>query len=96
MKHQMQIDIELSTDKLAEMFINSGSDEQAEFINLIGAHFKKADFNAEIQCSYLVDDINKDGKDFIFTLANFLKVQKIPSDSPKITTLLNSYDGESL
>lgn len=88
-----QIEIEITPDQLAESFVNWRSDEQAKFFNLIGSHFKKAPFNAESQCCYLVDDINNDGKDFIFTVANFLKARGIPCGSPKENILLNFYKG---
>ena len=57
-----EIDVNLTSDQLAEMFICWGDDEQARFINLIGEHFKKADFNAELQCCCLANGINKLGK----------------------------------
>ncbi len=96
MDYETTIKIVLTSDQLAEVFIGWGNDEQAEFFNLIGQHFKEADFNAELQCCYISDDINKAGKDFIYTLANFIKVHKLPPNSPKINMLINSYDGDSL
>ena len=93
---KQEIEIALTPDQLAEIFIHWGNDEQAEFINLIGEHFKKADFNAELQCCYMSDDIEKLGKDFIYTLANFLKVQKFTSKSPHYDRLINTYAGDTL
>jgi len=80
---KIQIDVDLTPDQLAEAFISWGSDEQASFINLVGLHFKKANFNAEMQCCYLVDDINTNGRDFLYTLSNCMKVRGIPYGSPK-------------
>ena len=91
-----EIEIDLTPNQLAELFVQWGSDEQANLLNLIGEHFKKADFNSERQCCYLADDINKDGRDFLYTVANFVKVRGIPTGSPKENTLINSYDCDSL
>ena len=93
---KIKVDIKLTADQLAEVFVHSGSDEQAKFINLIGEHFKKSEFPAELQCCYMVDDINKSGKDFIYTLANFLKVQKFSDKSKHYDGLINTYDGDGL
>jgi hypothetical protein len=75
-------DYKISAQELAQMFVDSGSDEQAEFINQIGKEFKKARERwgkagsaAEMQCCYLSDDIDQDGKDFIYCLANYLKMR---------------------
>lgn len=91
-----EIEVYLTPDDLAETFINLGSDEQANFLNLIGAHFKKADFNAEGQCCYIADDVNKDGRDFIYTVANFVKARGVSCGSPKEIVLLNYYDCDGL
>jgi hypothetical protein len=91
-----EIEINLTPEQLAASFIHWSSDEQANFINLIGKQFKLCDFSAEEQCCWLANDINKDGKDFIFTVANFLKCIGLPSSSPKIDTLINSYDTDGL
>lgn len=90
------VEIHLSPNELANVFIEWGSDEQAKFINLVGKHFKGAGFDAELQCSYMSDEVNKDGKDFIFTLANFIKCQKIKPGSPHEGTLINSYETDGL
>jgi hypothetical protein len=84
----------VTSKQLAEYFIGLGSDEQAEFLNLIGESFKKADFNAEMQCCWLAKDIDKNGRDFIYTVANFVKVRGV--SGPKVDTLINSYPGEAL
>jgi hypothetical protein len=70
-----EIEIDVTPAQLAEMFIHWGNDDQAKFINLVGEHFKKADFDAEMQCCYIAEFITKPGKDFLFTLANFVKVR---------------------
>ncbi len=88
-----EIDINLTPDLLAKMYIGWGNDEQAEFINLIGKHFKKADFDSEYQCCHVADHINKDGKDFLYTLSNFVKVQKFETSSPHFHMLATTYDG---
>jgi len=95
-KLKKEIEISMTPDDLAELFIGWGSDEQAKFINLIGEHFKKADFDTELQCCYVSDDITKLGKDFIYTLANFLKVQKFKDSSPHFNRLINTYDGDTI
>lgn len=92
MNTKIEVELKLTPDQLAEAFICWGSDEQARFLNLIGEHFKKADFNAELQCCYMVNDIAKSGRDFVYTVANFLKVRGIPSGSPKEDTLINHYE----
>ena len=91
-----EIDINLTPGQLAEMFINWGSDDQGKFINLIAESFKEADFNAEMQCLSITDEITKSGKDFIYTLANFLKAKKFKDSSPHFERLINTYDGETL
>ena len=93
MKYKTEIEVDISHSQLAEMFIGWGDDQQAGFFNLIGKHFKAAEFSAETQCCYISGEVDQNGKDFIYTLANFLKVQKIPCSSPKEATLLNSYPG---
>jgi len=86
-----KIDIDLTANQLAEMFIHWQSDEQAKFFNLIGKHFKKCDFDSEAQCCWLTNDIDKLGKDFIYTIANFLKAQKLNINSPHHNMLINHY-----
>lgn len=95
-KYSKEVEIDLTADDLAEIFISWGDDYQGAFINLIAEHFKKADFDAEMQCCYIASMINKDGKDFIYTLANFLKVEKFDYKSKKFDRLINTYPGESL
>ena len=98
MKTQVTVthEVDMTIDQLAELFINWDSRQQAEFLNKVGHHFRHADFPAEMQCAYMTDEIKKDGKDFIFTLANFLKCKGVPSSSPKWGKLLNHYGGDSL
>jgi hypothetical protein len=91
-----EIEITLTPDMLAEMYIRWDNEEQADFLNLVGEHFRKCDFDAELQCCYLSKHINKHGRDFIYTVANFHKARGIPCGSPKERVLLNSYNGESL
>jgi len=95
MHTSINVELNLTPDQLAEVFINWGSDEQANFFNLIGKHFKECDFNAELQCCYLADDINKHGKDFIFTVSNFVKCRGI-TNYEKSDVLINSYEHDSL
>ena len=90
------IEMDLTPDELAEIFINWGDDQQAEFINLIGKHFKEADFDAELQCCYVSYRITKLGKDFIYTLANFLRVQKFTDKSKHYDMLINTFDHDTL
>lgn len=91
-----EIEIDLSIDELAELFIQWDDRKQAGFINLIGKHFKQADFNAELQCCHMADHIEKLGKDFIYTLTNFLKVQKITYKSGHYNMLIGTCDHDSL
>jgi len=96
MQFKKEIEINTSPKDLAGVFINWGSDEQANFINLVGELFKKADFNAELQCCYVSDNITKFGRDFIYTMANFIKVKKFKDTSPHFNRLINTYDGDTL
>jgi hypothetical protein len=91
-----EIEIDVKSEQLAELFINWDNAEQAMFINLIGEHFKMADFDAEGQCCSITKEITKLGKDFIYTLANFLKVQKVSWRSGHYDMLINMYDGDTL
>lgn len=91
MKTKVEVEIELDIELLAECFINMNSWQQAEFLNLIGTHFKKAPFDYEWQCCYIAKDMDKNGRDFVYTVANFLKVRGISNESPKINMLINSY-----
>ena len=91
-----EVEINLTANDLAEQFISWGDDQQGEFINLIGKHFKESDFNAELQVCYMSNRINKDGKYFIYTLANFVKVQKFTDKSKHFDMLLNSYNSGGL
>ena len=94
----MKIEIEpnITHDQLATIFINWGSDEQANFLNIIGRQFKNADWNAEGQCCWIADDINKDGKDFLYTMSNFVKVQKFTMYSKHFGHLINTYETDGL
>ena len=96
MDYEIKTNIELTPDDLAEMYIGWGDDEQAEFINLIGKSFKEADFNAELQCCYMAGRITKPGKDFIYTLANFIRVQKFTDKSPHFDRLINTFETDGL
>jgi hypothetical protein len=91
-----KVKITMTPDELAEMFIFWDNHKQAKFINLIGQHFKSADFPAELQCCYISQHITKLGRDFIYTLANFLRVQKFTDKSPHYDRLINTYDHDSL
>lgn len=92
----VNVKIFLTPDQLAEMFIFWSDGEQGKFLDLVGQHFKDAEFDAELQCCYLADNITKAGRDFIYTVANFLKVRGICSGSPKESTLINTYPGDPL
>jgi len=91
-----EIDIDLSINDLAEMFIGWDDEKQAEFINMIGLCFKRADFDAEMQCCHMAEHITKLGKDFIYTMTNFLKVQKFSDTSKHFNMLINTCDHDSL
>jgi len=91
-----EIEINMSPDELAEMFISWDDHKQADFINLIGQHFKAADFPAELQCCYITQHITKLGRDFIYTLANFLHAQKFTDKSPHYNRLIGTYEHDSL
>lgn len=91
-----EIDIDLSIDELAEMFISWDDVKQADFISLVGKHFKKADFDSELQCCFMSKHITKFGKDFIYTLTNFLKVQKFTDKSLHYNMLINTCDHDTL
>lgn len=96
MNIKAHVDIFLTPDQLAEAFISWGDGEQGKFLDLIGRHFKDSKFDAELQCCYLAGNVTKDGRDFIYTVANFLKVRGIPSSSPKLNQLIDSYDCDGL
>jgi hypothetical protein len=94
---KMEADIDLTPNQLAEMFVNWGNHEQALFLNLIGLNFRKVEWDGEWQCHSITEEIDNNGRDFIYTLANFLKVKNIPSTSPKFNHLIDFYpDCESL
>jgi len=95
MRKKVTTEVDISSDELAKVFVHMGSDEQADFFNSIGKHFKSVGWDAEMQVCYISDDINKDGKDFIFTLANFIRAKGI--DNPeKVNTLLHGYKCDDL
>jgi len=89
MKYASEIDV--SMEEIFSTFVHSGSDDQAKFFNTIGKAFKESGYDFEMQYIGIVNDLNKDGKDFIYTLANFLKAKGMAS-SPKMETLLSSYE----
>jgi len=89
---KVNIEIDLTPDDLANLFIECSSDEQGEFLNSVGKHFKRSDFDAELQHLIITDEINEDGKHFIYTLANFLKMQRISCGLSKEETFFNSYE----
>ena len=91
-----EIEVKLSANDLAEVFIHWDDHKQAEFINLVGLAFKRADFDAELQCCYISDQITKFGKDFIYTMANFIKVQKFTDKSPHFDRLINTFEHDTL
>ena len=96
-------DIEVLASELAKIFVDSGDDEQAEFINLIGKEFKQAKkrwksglfTSAEMQCCYLSNHINQDGKDFIYCLANFLRLKGQGDQRYREHYIGNSLDSEA-
>ncbi|GAH03341.1 unnamed protein product, partial [marine sediment metagenome] len=47
-------------------------------------------------CCYMSDKITKHGKDFIYTMANFLRVQKFTDKSPHYNDLINTFDHDTL
>ncbi len=96
MNTKVEVEVVLTPDQLAEVFISWSDHEQGKFLNLIGKHFKESKFDAEMQCCHLADHVTKTGRDFIYTVANFIKVRGIPLNSPKLNPLINSYDGDSL
>ena len=85
------IEIDIKIDDIVKDFVSSGSDEQALLFNSIGKAFKECDFNSELQFCYIVDNIDKDGKNFIFALANFLKARGM-TNSPKLDVMISAYD----
>ena len=91
MKYKTEIEIDITPDQLAEMFVCWSDCEQSEFINLIGHHFKKVSWHGEGQICSIAYKVDQIGKDFIYTLANFLKVTKIKCNSPKHNDLINAY-----
>jgi len=91
-----RVEIDLTPDQIAEFFISMESYEQSRFLNMIGKHFKDAHFDAEYQCLWLAKEIDKDGRDFIYTVANFLKARGISFGAPKEKALLNSYPCDGL
>ena len=95
MDYETTITVKLTAHQLAEIFITWGSREQGEFLSLVGAAFKSAPWDAESQCYFISHDIGKDGKDFVLTLANFIKAKGIKNDS-KVGVLLNSYGCDNL
>lgn len=96
MKFKKEISINLSAQTLADVFINWDSKKQSDFINLVGLSFKRADFDAELQCCYISDEITKFGKDFIYTLANFVKATKFLDSSPHFDRLITTYKHDTL
>lgn len=92
MKTTVEIQLDITPDQLVKCFINWSGNKQANFLNKIGKHFKEADFNAETQCCSLSSDIDKNGRDFIYTLANYIKVRRIKCGSPKEDVLINYYE----
>lgn len=95
MKTTMKIELDITPDKLAEVFVCWGSDEQANFLNLIGKHFKNADFHSEGQVCWIAGEINQEGKNFVLTLANFITAHG-QKNHDKINVLLDKYDHESI
>ena len=91
MELKQEVTLNITPEKMAAQYVRWGSDQQGRFLNLVGKAFKDANYDAETQVCYLVDDVNKDGRDFVYTVANFLKVRGIPCGSPKEDTLINSY-----
>ncbi len=93
---KQEVEINLTPEQLAELFIRWRNDEQGEFINLIGKHFKASNFNSEGQVCSIAEEIKKDGKDFVYTLANFIKAQKFSSQSKHFDMLINYYPCDGL
>jgi len=91
-----EVDIDLTASELAEMFIGWDDYKQARFLNLVGEHFKQADFDAELQCCFISKHITKWGKDFFYTMTNFLKVQKFSDKSGHYDMLINTCEHDSL
>lgn len=86
-----ELEIEMTPSELAEVFVNWGDDEQAEFIDLIGAHFKAVDWDSQMQVLCMSKRLSRNASDFIFTAANFLKARGFDWNSPKYDWMINFY-----
>jgi hypothetical protein len=89
------VEVNISFEDMAKAFVGTGSDQQAAFINLVGQYFQEADWNSEFQIYNIVDDIDINGRRFIYSLANFLKARGVPCSSPKEDVLINTYPDDS-
>ncbi|ACL06281.1 hypothetical protein Dalk_4603 [Desulfatibacillum aliphaticivorans] len=89
-----QVEVNICPQEAAEIFSEWSDEDQAKFFSLIGERFRAAKWG-ETQTNYMADCIDKSGRDFIYTLANFMKVRGIPDTSPKYNKLICSYEEQS-
>lgn len=87
----MSTTVDIEPSELAEMFANAGDDEQAQFINMVGKFFGLPAFNSESQICSIANNLDQDGLNFVYTLANFAKARNMECGSPKEHTLINTY-----
>ncbi len=83
--------VEITAEELAEAFVGACSDEQAEFLNAVGKAFGAAEWWVEMQYIYIAEEVNIDGKRFLFALANWVKSRGLVSESPHWETAMRAW-----
>ena len=62
-------------------FVNEGNDFQANFFNMVGSEFKRVKWIEDLQYSYIAKFLDKDGRDFIINLAEYVRTEKKGGES---------------
>jgi len=97
MSYKTQIEIDISPVELAKVFSQYGSDEQALFFSTVAEEFKNfPSCGGDMQFVYMAKDMGVKGKNWIYTLANYLKTKHIDVNAPKFDMLSKSYPEQLL
>ena len=81
-----------SPETLGQYLAEQDSNYQAKVLNAVGKEMNDwLTIEKEYQTLYIVKEIDEDGKSLIYRLANWLKVNNLPDESPKFDYLATFY-----
>lgn len=76
---KLEIDVKVTPEMMAEAFWKMGSDEQARFFHALSKEIGGDQFHSECQWWYLDDELSKDGRDVLMSIAapQYLNVLRV-------------------